>query len=295
MTDVLAAAQSNIQADRGRSISSMAPVTAGHYEVRLARSPEEIQLAQALRYRVMYAEKGGKPDLHKMKAKADIDEWDARAHHIIVIDRRSTSTLVVGTLRLTSNFTLTPGQTFYTEQAFDLTALRQHYCYLLELGRFCIDPAGRNGLILMLIWKFAMTFIVTQGVDVMLGCASFPGTDITVHRPVLSYLYQNNLAPEALMPKPIVEHVSIRNIALDQVDFDNATRNIPTLLKGYLKLGARVSDSAIIDEVFNTSFLCIYVDAAAMMAENTPLVSTKKTALNQRKPQDSAGSGAISC
>jgi hypothetical protein len=44
-----------------------------------------------------------------------------------------------------------------------------------------------------------------------------------------------------------------------------------------LKLGARVSDAAIIDEVFNTSFLCIYVDAAAMMAESTPLVSAKKT------------------
>jgi hypothetical protein len=30
--------------------------------------------------------------------------------------------------------------------------------------------------------------IVTQGVDVMLGCASFPGTDITAHRSVMSYL-----------------------------------------------------------------------------------------------------------
>jgi putative hemolysin len=268
----------SISSENLHVIQSMEPVKAGHYEVRLAQSAQEIQLAQALRYRVMYAEKGGKPDLCKMKAQADIDEWDERAHHIIVIDRRSTTTNVVGTLRLTSNFTLTPGQAFYTEQAFDLTALRQHYHYLLELGRFCIDPAGRNGVILMLIWKFAMTFIVTQGVDVMLGCASFPGTDITVHRPVMSYLYKNNLAPTALMPKPIVENVPISRIALDQVDFDSATRDIPTLLKGYLKLGARVSDSAIIDEVFNTSFLCIYVDAAAMMAENTPLVSAKKSA-----------------
>jgi len=244
--------------------------------VRLAQSPEEIKLAQALRYRVIYAEKGGKPDSHKTKAQADIDEWDARAHHIIVIDRRSTSISVVGTLRLTSNFTLMPGQWFYTEQAFDITALRQRYRYLLELGRFCIDPAGRNGVILILIWKFAMTFIITQGVDVMLGFASFPGTEITVHRPVMSYLYPHNLAPHALMPKPIVEHISRSGIALDQVDDHSATRDIPTLLKGYLKLGARVSDSAIIDEVFNTSFLCIYVDAAAMMAENTPLASAKK-------------------
>ncbi|MFT6517671.1 MAG: putative hemolysin, partial [Candidatus Azotimanducaceae bacterium] len=106
MTDALTDTQSDI--------SLTAPVRAGHYEVRLAQTPHEIQLAQALRYRVMYAEKGGKPDLRKMKAQADIDEWDARAHHIIVVDRRSTSTQVVGTLRLTSNFTLIPGQAFYT-------------------------------------------------------------------------------------------------------------------------------------------------------------------------------------
>jgi putative hemolysin len=269
----------------------MAPVRAGHYAVRLAQCQQEIQLAQALRYRVMYAEKGGKPEPHKMKAQADVDEWDARAHHVIVVDRRSTPVNVVGTLRLASNFTLAPGQAFYTEHAFDLTLLRQHYRYLLELGRFCIDPAGRNGVILMLIWKFAMTFIVAQGVDVMLGCASFAGTDITVHRPVMSYLYQNNLAPAALMPTPVVEHVPISSIALNHVDFVHATRDIPTLLEDYLKLGARVSDAAIIDEVFNTSFLCIYVDAAAIMAENTPLVSTKKP----RRSQDSAQPDCINC
>ncbi|MFT7131794.1 MAG: putative hemolysin [Cyclobacteriaceae bacterium] len=59
------------------------------------------------------------------------------------------------------------------------------------------------------------------------------------------------------MPTPIVEHVPISSIIMDNVDFASATRDVPTLLRGYLKLGARVSDAAIIDEVFNTSFLCI--------------------------------------
>lgn len=91
--------------------------------MRLAQTPQEIQLAQALRYRVMYAEKGSKPDLRKMKAQADIDEWDARAHHIIVVDRRSTSTQVVGTLRLTSNFTLMQARRF----TLNRLSISQHF------------------------------------------------------------------------------------------------------------------------------------------------------------------------
>lgn len=252
-----------------------ASVVAGHYEARLANSPQEVLQAQKLRYQVMYAEKGGHPDLHKVKNKADIDQWDECAHHIVVVDNKVKPSKVVGTLRLVSNLSLAEGQSFYTEEAFDLSALRDHYPSMLELGRFCIDPSGRNGAILMLIWKYAMQFIVTNKVDVMFGCASFPGTNIDEHRDVLTYLSNNNLAPEELMPIPVIDHVKLADIATKEVDFDDATKGIPTLLRGYLKLGAKTSDTAIIDPVFNTTFICIYVDAKSMLSENTSLVTAR--------------------
>ena len=93
--------------------TGLLPITAGPYEVRLARTSHEIRLAQQLRYEVMYAEKGGRPDLHKVKEKADVDEWDPHAFHIIVTDRRSDALKVVGTLRLVSNLMLPPEQPFY--------------------------------------------------------------------------------------------------------------------------------------------------------------------------------------
>ena len=186
--------------DIDRFATALPPITAGRYEVRLARTSHEIRLAQQLRYQVMYAEKGGRPDLHKVKEKADIDEWDPQAFHIIVTDKRAETLKIVGTLRLVSNLCLAPDQAFYTEHAFDISGLREHYDSLLELGRFCIDPGGRNGVILMLIWKYAMAFIATNKIGVMFGCASFPGTDIEAHREVLTYLHDNNLASPALMP-----------------------------------------------------------------------------------------------
>ena len=128
----------------------------------------------------------------------------------------------------------------------------------------------------VLIWKFAMQFIVTNKIDVMFGCASFPGTEIDNHREVLTYLYNNNLAPTKLMPTPVTQHVAIKDIPVGNVEFNDATRDIPTLLRGYLKLGAKCSDTAIIDPIFNTTFICIYVDAKSMMSENTTLVTAKQ-------------------
>ncbi len=250
----------------------MTPIAAGKYEVRLARTPAEITAAQNLRYRVMYQEKGGRPSLDKVRYQSDADEWDARACHVIVVDTAEPATRVVGTLRLVSNLCLDPAQRFYTEQAFDISGLRARYPSILELGRFCIEPAGRQGVILMLIWKFTMQFIVDNRVDVMIGCASFPGMDPHAHREVLTYLYQHNLAPESLRPKAIpVDHVRLAELADTDAGWHEATRDIPTLLRGYLKLGAKVSDSAIIDPVFNTTFIAIYVVASDMLLESTVL------------------------
>jgi len=266
---------SELSPDLSSFSRTLAPVVAGRYEARLANSPQEILQAQKLRYQVMYAEKGGRPDLHKVKNKADIDQWDDCAHHIVVVDNKNKPSKVVGTLRLVSNLSLADNQLFYTEEAFDLSALRGRYPSMLELGRFCIDPSGRNGAILMLIWKYAMQFIVTNKIDVMFGCASFPGTDIDRHRDVLTYLYNNNLAPKELMPIPVTNHVKLADMLAREIDFDDATKGIPTLLRGYLKLGAKISDTAIIDPVFNTTFICIYVDAKSMLSENTTLVTAR--------------------
>lgn len=252
-----------------------AAIQAGHYEVRLANTDDEVFEAQQLRYRVMYAEKGGHPDLEKVRRQADVDEWDPVGHHIVVVDTRADNTPILGTLRLVSNYRLHADQHFYTEQAFNLTGLRNRYDSILELGRFCIADGARQGAILMLIWKYAMQFIVDNRIDVMMGCASFSGMNVSDHIDVLSYLYHHNLAPEPVRPEPIVEHVRIADIMAHDVDFESAAREVPTLLRGYLKLGARVSDAAIVDPVFNSTFICIYVDASDMLGENTVLVTAR--------------------
>ena len=248
-------------------------VSAGHYDVRLARSVAEIHAAQKLRYEVLFKESGGRITKDMLNTEREEDQWDAIAYHVVVLDRQRDNR-VVGTVRLVSNASLTPNQEFYTEHAFDLTGLRDHYATLLELSRACVSPEGRGGAILMLLWKFTMQFVEQNGYQVLFGCASFHGTDYEQHTEILSYLHDKHLASEALMPMP---KSAVHSIAIS--DFSKipgkgkARGKVPTMLRGYLKVGAKISDHAIVDPVFNTTFVAIYVDTSEMFGINHALVN----------------------
>ena len=247
-------------------------ISAGHYEVRLARTENEIHAAQALRYQVLYKESNGYLTEEMMITEREEDEWDSIAYHVIVIDSKNEGK-IVGTVRLVSNSALKENQEFYTEHAFNIDSIRSSYASIMELSRACVSPEGRGGAILMLIWKFTMTFIEQNKYDVLFGCASFKGTDYSKHTDILSYLYQNHLASDKLMPKvkPNVDSISIVDFIND--DKQNDRGQVPTLLRGYLKIGAKISDHAIIDSIFNTTFVAIYVDAKEMFQSNHALVN----------------------
>lgn len=248
-------------------------MSAGRYDVRLASSESEIHAAQKLRYEVLFKESGGRITREMLNTEREEDEWDHIAYHVVVVDTGDNSK-VVGTVRLVSNRALEKGQTFYTEHAFNLNGLRENYGQILELSRACVSPEGRGGAILMLIWKFTMQFIEQNGYEVLFGCASFKGVDHHEHTEILSYLYEKHLASEALMPTPQPDVNSVAIKGFSQTPGKGKERGkVPTMLRGYLKIGARISDHAIIDPVFNTTFVAIYVDANEMFGTNHALVN----------------------
>lgn len=248
---------------------------AGRYQVRFAANEEEIHAAQALRYRVFYEEKHGKPNEEMAANKRDIDQWDADGFHIIAIDTKSTEgSKIVGTARLFHKECLKPGQHFYTEETFNLDKLHACYPDSVEISRFVIDPSARGGAILMLIWKYGMNFIRSNKIQVVFGCASFSGANVDNHLPILNYLYEHHLAPQSLCPVPKVDdYVDIKALFKPNADWHEAQRSIPTLLRGYIKLGAKISDAAIVDPAFNTVYVSVYVETESMLNLNPNLVS----------------------
>ncbi len=65
--------------------------------------------------------------------------------------------------------------------------------------------------------------------------------------------------------------VAISSFLSEDANWKEAQRSVPTLLRGYLKMGAKITDTAIIDPVFNTVFVGIYVDARDMVMQNNVL------------------------
>src|SRR6056300_1691100 len=92
-------------------------VHSGNLEVRLAENNEEIDAAQALRYKVFYEE---------MKvSQRDYDRFDKYWDHLLVIDNSKTKIIdqVVGTYRLNRKSEAKNNQGFYSSEEYNIDCL----------------------------------------------------------------------------------------------------------------------------------------------------------------------------
>ncbi len=233
---------------------------ARNLEVRLATTGTELRAAQTLRYRVFYEELGAIADPATRRGRKDEDRFDRFADHLLVVDSaRSTEShpCVVGCYRLLREEAARRAGGFYTEDEYDLSPLRARR-RLLELGRSCIAPAYRNGAAMQLLWQGIAVYQERHGIELMLGCAGLPGTDIAAVAGPIRHLHEHHLAPLGMRP---VAHshrrVAHEPFASEVSDRATALRNLPTLIKGYLRVGAMIGEGAVLDEAFNTIDVCI--------------------------------------
>ena len=114
---------------------------------------------------------------------------------------------------------------------------------------------------MQLLWMALSQYIVIHDIGLMFGTASFHGADIEPLKAPLSFLYHNHLAPENMRPRALEEHyVDMNLIPADEIDRTAAMRELPTLMKGYLRVGGVVGDGAFIDHEFNTVDVCMVMD-----------------------------------
>lgn len=232
----------------------------GSIEVRIASGAADIRAAQALRYQVFFEEMGaqGGPSA---EAALDVDAYDHLCDHLLAIHHEPDgSSRVVGTYRLLRQVVAENAHGFYSSGEYDLSNLLR-LCptgqagagQLLELGRSCVARDHRNSATIGLLWRGIASYLALHDVRFMFGCASFHGTDPSVHAAALSYLAHHHLAPEPLrvraLPGQFVPMESLPHGAYEPV---RTARRLPPLLKGYLRVGAMVGEGAFIDRQFNT-------------------------------------------
>jgi putative hemolysin len=237
-------------------------VRAGNLEIRLAETPDEIDAALALRYRVFYDEMAAKPTAEMARRKRDFDRFDEACDHLLVLDRGRGDgpEAVIGTYRLIRRPTAQRMGGFYSADEYDITALVDYPGEILELGRSCIDAQHRNNTTMTMMWRGLASYVVGHSIDVMFGCASLPGTDPQSMAVSLSYLYHHHLAPEHLRPRALAHrYVDMNLLPPEAADRRAALVALPPLIKGYLRLGGFFGDGAVIDHQFNTVDVCVVV------------------------------------
>ena len=230
--------------------------------IRLAESPAEVSASQALRFRVFCEEMDAKPSREMALAQREFDSFDEFCDHLLVFDRSKGTgpEAVVGTYRFMRRAAAAQRGQFYTIDEYDISRLLSHPGEILELGRSCVDREHRGGAVMQLLWRGIAEYVLHHDIDLMFGCASLPGVDLEPLDRPLSYLYHHHLAPPSLRPRAVKDrYVDMNRLPLDAFDPRAALRELPPLVRGYLRLGAIVGDGAVIDRDFGTIDICIVV------------------------------------
>jgi putative hemolysin len=217
--------------------------------VSWARHLDEVRQAQRLRFDVFAREMGARLDT-KMPGH-DVDLFDDYCEHLLVRDPESLE--AIGTYRV-----LTPAQaqragSTYSDTEFDLTRLRGLRDQMVELGRSCVHADHRHGGVILALWSALAEFMRRNRLDTMVGCASIPmlHNGVVCGDAAASIWRQVGTASLA----PIEYHVRPRlPLPVEQLD-GSLDVEPPALIKGYLRLGARVLGPPAWDPDFNSADL----------------------------------------
>jgi putative hemolysin len=235
----------------------------GRLQVAWAASEADVRACQRLRHRVFVGEMGARLTVPPgTPAGHDVDLYDAHCEHLMVrdLDAGGPEGLVVGTYRVLTPWASRQTGGLYTENEFDLTRLRPLRPRMAELGRSCVHEAYRSGAVILALWGALGEFMQQHGLDTMVGCASIGMRDGGhAAAGIWRQLKESHLAPierqvRPRLPLPVDE---LRSAAVVE---------LPPLIKGYLRCGAKVLGAPAWDPHFNTADLPMLIDLADLPA-----------------------------
>lgn len=235
------------------------------FEVKIATEPSEIEQAQRLRFQVFNVElnKGLKASYQR---GLDVDEFDPYCDHLIVRDLRSGD--VVGTYRLLRGSQARQHIGFYSEKEFNLSRIKALDGELLELGRSCARKDFRDRALIPLMWEAITEQVRKRNVRYLFGCGSLYTMDVAEVSAMFSLFKNKFYASPAFRVDP-VEKCRFIGIADDApvVDEQALFQKLPSLIKGYLRIGALVCGPPALDKEFGTADFFLLLDFSTLKGE----------------------------
>lgn len=205
-----------------------------------------LQAAQRLRHAVFVGEMGARIQPPRGTLPGlDADVFDPFCEHLLVCaDDR-----VIGTYRVLTPDAARRAGGLYAENEFDLTRLRPWRARMMEAGRACVHPDWRQGAPILALWGALGDFMQRNGLDVMVGCASVGMRDGGhVAADLWRQLAATHLAPIEYQVRPRLP------LPLEGLGTGRPVE-VPALVKGYLRCGARLLGQPAWDPDFGTADL----------------------------------------
>jgi putative hemolysin len=231
------------------------------YIIKTAETGAELEETLRLRHDVFYKEIIGK----KLLFEIDIDRFDTRCDHLIIIDRKTEE--IVGTYRLISSVF---SSDFYSEGEFDLDDIKRLDGVKLELGRACIDRRYRNSQTIVLLWLGLNEYMNKIQAKYLFGCSSVQTIDFKKIAVIQRYVRQHHYTQVHIRVKPNkkcrIKDLSaiVRNLEPSSVFEKKAARLMPSLLNTYLAIGAQICGEPAYDREFKCMDYLTILNVEAM-------------------------------
>ena len=235
------------------------------FEIKITTDQREIREAQRLRFEVFNLE------LHKglqssYDQNLDADDFDPHCEHIIVRDLKNKE--VVGTYRLLLGSNARKNIGFYSEREFNLENIKKLDGEFLELGRSCTRRDFRDKALIPLMWETIAEHVKAHGVRYLFGCGSLYTTSTQEVSECFSILKRKYYASEEFRVSPLPDcrfsGVS-DNVAV--ADEHMLFLKLPSLIRGYLRLGAVVCGPPALDREFGTADFFLLLDIQKLSRE----------------------------
>lgn len=245
---------------------------AGALEVRIAATRKEVRKAQRLRYKVFYEEGGALADRTAALIRRDVCAFDKAADHLIVVDHEARNRFgrvkpkVVACYRLVRQAAAERLGGFYTDREFDLAPLLARHAdkHFAELGRACVLKPWRGTRALELLWRGIGLYVDHYRIDVLIGCASLPGVDPALHARALRFLALRARADDEWRASVRISQPPPLAAADAEAETQAGERELPPLIRSYLRCGARFGEGVHVDRQFGVTDVFVVMPIAAM-------------------------------
>lgn len=221
------------------------------YSLLLSTDSSLIEAAQRLRYDVLSSTPGFR--LPAADQQRDCDRFDEFCDHLLVRDDGTGE--LVGCYRMLAPAGAIAAGGLYSATEFDLRALDPLKPSLVEMGRAVVRDGHRNGGVVLLMWAGILAYLDRYGYDFVTGCVSVPLSDVGGVR---DFVLNRHGAPPQYRVRPLCP-VLVDGRTLDELA-PPSRPSVPALMRGYLRLGAKVCGEPAHDPDFGVGDFCVLLD-----------------------------------